>query len=41
LIVGGILVAGAAATVSIKTDSYLKAKSGRWYDEIMNWLGSL
>jgi hypothetical protein len=41
LIVGGILVAGATATVSIKTDSYLKSKSGGWYDEIMKWLGSL
>ena len=41
LIVGGVIVAGAAATVSIKTDSYIKANSGRWYDEIMKWLGSL
>ena len=41
LIVGGVIVAGAAATVSIKTDGFLKANSGRWYDEIMKWLGSL
>jgi hypothetical protein len=41
LIVGGVIVAGAAATVSIKTDGYIKTNSGRWYDEIMKWLGSL
>jgi hypothetical protein len=41
LIVGGAIVAGATATISIKTDSFIKANSGRWYDEIMKWLASL
>jgi hypothetical protein len=32
LIIDGVIVAGAAETVSIRTDSFIKANSGRWYD---------
>ena len=35
LVVGGIAIAGAAATVSISMNNYVKDNSGRLYDDIM------
>lgn len=41
LIVGGIVVAGAAATASITMNNIVKDRSGGLYDEIMKWTSSL
>jgi len=39
LIVGGVVVAGVAATASIGMNKAIKNNSGRWYDSLMNFLG--
>ncbi len=39
LIVGGLAVAGVAATTSIVVNNAIKDNSGNWYDSIMNTLG--
>jgi hypothetical protein len=41
LIVGGVVVAGAAATASITTNNIVKGKSGGLYDQIMGRISSL
>ncbi len=41
LIVGGVVVAGAAATASITANNIVKGKSGGLYDQIMRRLSSL
>jgi hypothetical protein len=41
LIVGGVVVAGAAATASITTNNIVKGKNGDLYDQIMGRLSSL
>ncbi|UTA48659.1 hypothetical protein L1F30_03730 [Simiduia sp. 21SJ11W-1] len=40
LIVGGLAVAGAAATASIAVNNTIKDNSGSWYDGIMGAIGS-
>ncbi len=40
LIVGGVIVTAAAATVTINTNEVVRQKSGAWYDTIMRWLGT-
>ena len=39
LIIGGIAVAGAAATTSIVVNNAIKENSGSWYDSIMSAIG--
>ncbi|MCF6282304.1 MAG: hypothetical protein L3J28_08865 [Candidatus Polarisedimenticolaceae bacterium] len=39
LIIGGVAVAGAAATASIMTNNYIKNNSGSFYDDLMKNLG--
>lgn len=39
LIIGGIAVAGAAATTSIVVNNAIKENSGSWYDSIMAAIG--
>lgn len=39
LIIGGIAVAGAAATTSIVVNNAIKDNSGSWYDSIMTAIG--
>jgi len=39
LIIGGLAVAGAAATTSIVVNNAIKDNSGTWYDSIMDALG--
>jgi hypothetical protein len=41
LIVGGVVVAGAAATASITTNNIVKGKNGDLYDQIMGRISSL
>jgi len=40
LIIGGVAVAGVAATTSIIVNSGIKNNSGSWYDAIMEWIQS-
>jgi hypothetical protein len=40
LIVGGVIVTAAAATVTINTNQVVRQESGAWYDTIMRWLGT-
>ncbi len=39
LIIGGLAVAGAAATTSIVVNNAMQDNSGGWYDAIMDVLG--
>ncbi len=41
LIIGGVVVAGAAATASITTNNIVKGKNGGLYDQIMARLSLL
>ncbi len=38
LVIGGLAVAGTAATASIGMNNYVKGNSGGLYDDIMNWV---
>lgn len=38
LVIGGLAVAGTAATTSIGMNNYVKGNSGGLYDDIMNWV---
>jgi hypothetical protein len=38
LVIGGVVVAGAAAGVAIGMNSAVKNNSGDWYDSIMAWI---
>jgi len=41
LIVGGVIVAGVAASASIGMNGYVKDNSGGLYDDIMKWISTL
>lgn len=41
IIMGGVAIAGAAATASIVTNDTFKNNSGSWYDSIMKEIGAL
>ncbi len=41
LIVGGVVIAGAAAAVSLGANSYVSRNAGDAYNDIMKWLNIL